>query len=99
MQGEASGQANLGEVYEHGLGGIAKNDEEALKWHQLAAEQWDREGLFNLGNGYWKSNGGVKDPEKAAKLHRLAAEQGSIAAQYNLGLMYDLGNFCEVGWG
>jgi uncharacterized membrane protein required for colicin V production len=40
-QGEATGQANLGDMYRDGRGGLAKDDREAARLYKLAADQGD----------------------------------------------------------
>ena len=48
-QGNASGQVDLGLLYEQGRGGLPKDDREAGRLYKLAADQGDADGQVNLG--------------------------------------------------
>ena len=50
-QGHASGQLNLGVMYDNGEG-VLKDDAEAVRWYRLAADQGDAAAQFNLGLMY-----------------------------------------------
>lgn len=64
------------------------NDEQALKYLQLAAQEKDAEALARLGEAYLNGRYGLDDPEKALSLLQEAAEAGSGRAMTNLGIMY-----------
>ncbi len=89
-QGNARAQANLGVMYENGLG-VTQDDAEAVRWYRLAAEQGDAWAQFNLGVMYENGRGVTQDDAEAVRWYRLAAEQGDAKAQYNLGNMYRTG--------
>jgi TPR repeat protein len=74
-------------MYEAGKG-VPQDDETAVKWYKLAAEQGLVEAQYNLGGMYDYGRGVPQDDETAVKWYRLAAEQGNVFAQYNLGLNY-----------
>ena len=65
-----------------------QDDEEAVKWYRLAAEQSDADAQNALGSMHYNGHGLTQDYEEAAKWYRLAAEQGLALAQVNLGLLY-----------
>ena len=88
-QGNALAQANLGSMYENGLG-VPQNYAEAVKWHRLAAAQGYARAQFNLGVVYDSGLGVPNDHAEAVKWYRLAAAQGYIAAQLSLGFEYML---------
>jgi TPR repeat protein len=80
-QGNADGQASLGEMYEHGLGGLAKDEREAVCLYKLAADQGNADGQANLGRMYATGRGGLaKDEREAARFYKLAADQGNVNA-------------------
>jgi TPR repeat protein len=90
--GYAAAQASLGLFYAIGRGGLARNDDEALRLSRLAAEQGDPIGNNNLGFFYETGRGGLaKDDREAARLYQLAADSGESWGQYNLGRLYQNG--------
>jgi TPR repeat protein len=80
-------QYNLGVMYDHGEG-VPQNDESAVKWYTLAAEQGYALAQGNLGFMYEKGYGVPQNDESAVKWYTLAAVQGDAKAQYNLCVMY-----------
>jgi TPR repeat protein/ABC-type uncharacterized transport system substrate-binding protein len=89
--GYAVAQANLGVFYAAGLGGLAKDDREALRLFKLAASQGDPFGNNNLGFFYEIGRGLPKDDAEAARFYKLAADNGEPWGQYNLGRFYQNG--------
>jgi hypothetical protein len=90
--GYAAAQANLGGFYSAGLGGLAKDDREALRLFKLAASQGDPFGNNNIGFFYESGRGGLrKDDGEAARLYKLAANNGDYWGQFNLGRFYQDG--------
>jgi len=90
-QGNPSSQCALGEIYSHGFLGVTKNDAEAVKWFQKAAEQGDAEAEDDLGICYRDGLGIPKDAVEAVRWFRKAAEQGFDRAQHNLAYCYNFG--------
>ena len=88
LREEAFAQHILGLWYDTGDYGLAEDDEEAVLWYRLAAEQGNARGQSALGFMYARGEGLPEDDEEAVRWYRLAAEQGYAGAQYNLGLMY-----------
>ncbi len=68
-----------------------KNEEEAVKWFRLAAEQGNPDGQFSLGWCYKNGTGVSNDEREAVKWFRLAAEQGNPTGQICLGACYQNG--------
>lgn len=88
-EGYSFAQTNLGVMYEHGEGGLSKNDREAERLYRLAAEQGFPAGQANLATLYLGGRGGLRrDEREAARLFRPAAEAGNPQAQNNLAKMY-----------
>ncbi|MBI5773624.1 MAG: SEL1-like repeat protein [Verrucomicrobia bacterium] len=87
-KGDAQSQAELGSVFYHGDLGVAKDEVEAVKWFQKAAEQNHAKAQYNLGALYANGEGVMKDEAQAVKWFRKAAEQNHAKAQYNLGNCY-----------
>ena len=48
-QGNAQGQANLASAYARGLGGLPKDEREAVRLHKLSADQGNAQGQASLG--------------------------------------------------
>jgi TPR repeat protein len=90
--GYAPAQGLLGTLHANGAFGIAKNDVEAVRLYQLAAEQNHLAAQNNLGVMFMAGRGGLaKDEVQALRHYTQAAEQGYAMAQANLGLMHELG--------
>lgn len=70
-QGDAEAQANVGEIFERGLGD-EPNYEAAVIWYQRAAEQGNSRGQFNLGTLYEQGLGVQQDKVQALNLYRQA---------------------------
>ena len=87
---DAEAQYKLGVKYAKGRG-VPRDDEAAVKWFRLAAEQGYAAAQTYLGWMYEKGRGVPRDAEAAVKWYRLAAEQGYAAAQTYLGWMYENG--------
>jgi TPR repeat protein/ABC-type uncharacterized transport system substrate-binding protein len=85
-------QASLATFYAFGGGGLARNDEKALRLSRLAADQGDGLGHNNIGFFYEFGRGGLpKDDNAAAQHYKSAAEAGEAWGQYNLGRFYQNG--------
>lgn len=69
--GNAEAQANVGEIFERGLGG-EPNYEAAVIWYEKAAAQSNARAQFNLGTLYEQGLGVPKDKLKALNLYRAA---------------------------
>ena len=72
--------------------GVPENNDEAVKWYRLAAEQGHAKSQHRLGRMYSTGEGVSENDAEAVKWYRLAAEQGYAPAQLNLGDMYSVGN-------
>jgi uncharacterized caspase-like protein len=69
--GDAAAQANVGEIYERGLGG-EPNYQAAALWYEKAARQGNSRAQFNLGTLYEQGNGVEKDKLEALNWYRKA---------------------------
>lgn len=69
--GDAEAQANVGEIYERGLGG-EPNYEAAAIWYERAAEQGNSRAQFNLGTLYEQGFGVEKNRLLALNWYRRA---------------------------
>ncbi len=70
-EGDAEAQANVGEIFERGLGGTPNHAAAAI-WYEKAAQQGNARARFNLGTLYEQGLGVEKDLLKALNLYRLA---------------------------
>ena len=89
--GDKTAQLLMGEIYALGLGGVTKNDTEAIYWFRrcgpivASADEKDADPAasheLSVAKAYASGNQGVKaDPVESAKWLRLAAEGGSKEA-------------------
>jgi TPR repeat protein len=85
-KGSTSAMVELGVLYGTGTGGVAKNETEARKLFERAAEAGNPRGVTNLA-ALSGSGGAPADPAKARALLAKAVETNSPEAQYQLGLM------------
>jgi hypothetical protein len=69
--GDAEAQANVGEIFERGLGS-EPNYEMAVVWYKKSAEQGNQRALFNLGTLYEQGLGVEKDKLIAMNYYRQA---------------------------
>lgn len=69
--GDAEAQANVGEIFERGLGG-EPNYEIAALWYQKSAEQGNKRAQFNLGTLYEQGLGVEQDKLMAMNYYRQA---------------------------
>lgn len=85
-------QAELGQQYFTGQGGLTKDDTQAVRLFRIAASQGDAYGQAGLGWMYANGLGGVpKDEAEAVRLYRLSANQGFASGQVQLGSMHEAG--------
>ena len=66
-QNHGDGQAQLGAMYEGGLGGLPKSDVEAVKWYQRAADQESKVGQERLALMHAGGRGGLPMDEIRAR--------------------------------
>ena len=87
---QAKALYNLGLRFEKGIDGPL-NDQEAIKWYTMAAEQGDPDAQNTLGYRYRHGKGVPENINEAVKWFKKAADQGNASAQNNLGLCYQYG--------
>ena len=85
--GDGDAQNRIGEMYEFGQG-VARDNDEALKWFRSAAEQNVVAAWHNLGRSYNFGTGVDQNYEMAEQWYRKAAEQGHTDAMFFLGTLY-----------
>ncbi|PTQ75471.1 tetratricopeptide repeat protein [Celeribacter persicus] len=78
-------------MHYRGEAGVAQDYEQAARLFGLAAEQGDRNALFNLGKLYFEGEGVEKDAGQAIAYYRQAAEKDHILALNTLGALYRMG--------
>ena len=92
-RGGAAALFAIASAYGNAIGGLPKDEKEAVRLYKLAADQNDAAAHSNLGTMYQTGRGGLpKDEKEAVRLYRLAADQGYAGAQSNLGIMYQSGS-------
>lgn len=85
--GNAMAQFNMGVLFDEGEE-VAENDEVAVSWYKMAAEQDFAPAIMSLGEMYQKGYGVEKDFDKAMSLYQEAAVMGNVEAQLTLGIIY-----------
>ena len=83
-------QFHLGQRYASGTG-VAKDEQEALRWYEIAADQGLPEAQRALANAYFHARGVPKDMREGNRRLRLAAEAGDPIAQRDLGFHHAKG--------
>jgi hypothetical protein len=69
-------------MYEKGLGGLPKDDAQAVSWYRKGADAGDARGMSGLGFMYEKGLGGLrKDEAQAVNWYRKAAALGNTDAE------------------
>ena len=89
--GDPSAQFVIGKIFDYGNGGVAQNQEVAVRWYRRAAKQGCPGAQFNLGSCYQLGEGVDMSKKEAAYWFREASLQGDADAQYMLGLCYASG--------
>ena len=79
-QGDASGQYNLGVMYDTGLG-VPQDYAEVIRWYRLAAEQGHATAQYNLGFMYSNGQGVPQDYVSAHMWLNVAAATGDEDAR------------------
>lgn len=87
--GDAEAAYGMGLLYGNGFG-VDMNDDLALKYYGIAAEQGHADAQFNIAVMYQNGWGVSQDETKANEWYRLAANQGNTEAQVALGRYYAL---------
>ncbi len=87
QQNNAAAEVKLGNLYNSGGNGLARDYVQAMQWYQKAADQGDLEAKYQLAMMYFNGHAGSKDFNKAADLLQDPANGGMAAAQYRLGDM------------
>lgn len=87
---EAMAANNIGYLLLHGLGGVARNVQEAIQYYEKALTLGSAAAANNLGHVYYKGAAGVrKDGLRAKQLYMLAIERGEqSSAPRNLGILF-----------
>ena len=80
----------IGTLYFNGEG-VEKNDEEAIRYYKLSADQGNANAQCYLGFCYGNGEGIDRNDEEAFKYFKLSANQGYARAQYCLGACYESG--------
>jgi len=85
-KGDAVAQANIGNMYELGIGGVDENQFLAVEWYKKAARQGYAAAQNNLGFMYSFGKGVPKDIVVGYAWLSLAKMQGSKVASYNISI-------------
>ena len=88
IQGSASAQFSLGDLYFEQGHENQKMLQKAIEYYEMAATQGDPDAQNNLGQMYHEGIGVKKSLGKAEKWYLKAAKLEHVVAAYNLGLLY-----------
>ena len=88
--GNTDAQAELGLNYLNGVG-VAADENFALDWLQLAAENGQPVAQYTLATLYAREGSAIHDPATAKYWYQLAAENGNRMAMNNLAMFYAQG--------
>jgi len=89
--GYTPAQFYMAKLYENGEGGLRKDEAEARRWTERAAQGGDAKAMHNLGLAYFQGLGGPTNMTTAAQWFRKAADLGMTDSQYNLASLYERG--------
>jgi serine/threonine-protein kinase len=87
--GEVRAMEELGEFYLED--GPTKNEKEAARWFQKAADAGSSTGMLYLGSMYTDGTGVTQSDDQAAHWWGKAADAGNPAGMYDLGTLYEEG--------
>lgn len=84
------GCANLGILYEHGLG-VKKDPKRAVEIYRTSCNQGGARSCYNLANAYRKGEIVAQDYALAMSAYENACKKNDIPSCANIGAMYELG--------
>ncbi|MEW6119315.1 MAG: tetratricopeptide repeat protein [Pseudomonadota bacterium] len=94
-QGDADAQLALAMRYAEG-DGVIKNENEAARWFERAAQQGNLEAQYRYGLALLQGRGVVQDYKAAFEWIHKTAQRGYAPAQYSLGELYRFGTGTAV---
>lgn len=86
--GDVDSQKYLMELYQFGSRCIEANDEKVAYWAERAAENGDRDAMYEIANMYLYGKGDNRNPEKSFYWLEKSAELGNHNSAYLLGKQY-----------
>ena len=87
--------ANLGYMYDMGVGGVSKDNPRAATLYKEACDGGNPTSCANLGDMYVNGRGVPKDEVRANPLFKQACDRGNALGCVKLGYSYDLGRGVE----
>lgn len=88
--GDVDSQKYLIELYQFGSRCIEANDEKVAYWAERAAENGDRDAMYEIGNMYLNGRGVKQNCKKALYWLEKATAQGEADAACSIGYYYNL---------
>ncbi len=82
--GSPTAMDRLGQMYEHGSGGLPRDATEAFRWYNKAAATGQPAALYHLGSLYEAGIAIPRNLNEATRLYQKAAEAGNIDARARL---------------
>lgn len=86
LKDDPTSQAVIGYMYRYGLGGLDKNEVEAIKWYKKSADQNNLRAVDALASIY----GDKKDRITQIQYFEKSFSLGSASAAYSLGIIYEM---------
>ena len=84
-QGYAKAQYQVGQCYLKGEKSVPCDNEQAMKWLGMSAQQENKDAQFVLGGIYMNGLGVGKDPEEGLRWLGKSAKQGNARAMFHIG--------------
>ena len=82
--GDAEAMDRLGQMYEHGSGGLPRDATEAFRWYNKGAAAGHANALYHLGTLYEAGVATPKNLNEATRLYQRAAAAGNMEARARL---------------
>jgi serine/threonine-protein kinase len=82
--GDAEAMDRLGQMYEHGSGGLPRDATEAFRWYNKGAAAGQANALYHLGTLYEAGVATPKNLNEATRLYQRAAAAGNMEARARL---------------
>jgi TPR repeat protein len=88
IAGDLGSQHRLCYRYHYGDEGVPRDDTQALRWCEIAANNGGPSAMALLGEIYYQGQGVPRDYAKALELYRAAASHGHPQGLFMVGYMY-----------
>lgn len=98
IEGNVESCNKLGNIYEHGLNGLAENYDKAFAYYNKSCDGKFYKACSNLGYFYQLGYGTKKNDHKAYELYKEACDHQVAKGCYNLGTFFNDGTVVEKNY-